>query len=962
VVLTQEKFVEDRRWKPVLSQVEGMEDGDPRSSILDPRFTVVCLDRDLPSIAPSDDNPKSCIDSENLSYVIYTSGSTGKPKGVAIDHRNTVALLHWAKEVFTADEIAGALASTSICFDLSVFELFVPLCWGGKIILVENALSLREAADKGITLVNTVPSAMATLLGVGALPESVRVVNLAGEPLCRELVNQLYQTGMVKKVYDLYGPSETTTYSTFTRRTANGPATIGRPIANTHVYLLDSHMHPVPIGVPGELYIGGAGVARGYLHLPELSSDKFISDPFSKDSGARIYRTGDVARYLPDGNIEFLGRTDNQVKIRGYRIELGEIESVLNQHPAVNECVVVAHDRSSAGERELIGYVIGRHESAPTVSELRCFLQERLPRFMVPSSFVSLNALPLTPNGKIDRNALPPPDGGQPLLDQGFVEPRMEIEELVAQVWREVLKLEKIGIYDNFFELGGHSLLAVQIVSRLRNTFRQEIPLRVFFEAPTMADLTKRIEKFVRKGRSATRPPIVPVPRDKPLPLSLNQEQLWNVNQMIPGTHFFNMPYVYHLNGGLNIAALEKALDEIITRHEALRTIFAEVDGNPVQVIKRGVRCQLVFIDVRSQSVDDVAQQATGLTLEERNKPFDLAVGPLFRTKLVRLTDVNYLLLVTMHHIISDQWSMKIFRRELAAFYEAHCQGHPLALPEPRIQFADYAFWERRLLESGLLDAELRYWKKRLAGTAHQLDVQVNGERSMKRSFRTARQPLELEEALFTRIKSFARGENCTPYMVLVAALEILLYCFTGQKHIRIGTLTANRGHEDIEGIIGHFLNIIILYIEVSPDLTIKQFLKRVRSRSILAYSHQDIPFEQLARALEEDRNVDRSSLLQVLFNYQSHSTETLTAGGLSFAPLHLPQLGIDSQVTITAYNLIFNLRESSTKLTGTVNYKTDVFQHHTVAAMIKDFYGILAVMTSRPDQLISESCVSRSA
>ena len=485
VLLTQQQLANDL-----------IEDSYSRSSILDRPIKVVCLDADWKVIAEEgEQNPVTGITPEHLAYVIYTSGSTGTPKGVAIEHRNTVALLSWAKEVFTDSELSAVLASTSICFDLSAFELFVPLSCGGRVVLVENALQLYETANANqVTLINTVPSVMTTLIRAGRLPDSVRVVNLAGEPLRPELVQELYQTATVEKVYDLYGPTETTTYSTFTLRVTDRPATIGRPICNTQVYILDSNLQPVPIGVPGEIHIGGGGVARGYLGRSELTKEKFISNPFSDDSNSRIYRTGDLARYLPDGQIQFHGRADNQVKIHGFRIELGEIESVLGQHPAVRQAVVNARE-NVPGDKRLVAYVVSRKEEACTTSELRHFLRLKLPEYMIPSAFVLLDSLPLTANGKVDRQALPAPDQNRVAAEQSYVAPRNPAEELLANIWAEVLKLEKIGIHDNFFGLGGHSLKATQVISRVRKALRLDLSVRVLFEAPTIAELASRIEQ-----------------------------------------------------------------------------------------------------------------------------------------------------------------------------------------------------------------------------------------------------------------------------------------------------------------------------------------------------------------------------------------------------------------------------------------------------------------------------------
>ena len=498
LLLTQGRLVGERfdnsGLKPVLSEGEGIEKGNSRSSIFDSRIQVVCLDRDWQETArEGDENPESGATAENLAYVIYTSGSIGRPKGVAIQHRSTATLVYWAREIFSPEDISGVLASTSICFDLSVFEIFFPLSWGGTVVLAKSALDLPTLQTAWqITLVNTVPSAIAELVRADGLPASVRTVCLAGEPLSTRLVQQIYQQQTIRKVFDLYGPSEDTTYSTFTLRTATGRATIGRPIANTQIYILSPRLGPIPIGVSGELYIGGDGLARGYLNRPELTAEMFIPNPFSAESGARLYKTGDLGRFLPDGNIEFLGRVDNQVKIRGFRIELGEIEFLLCQHPGVREAVVVARE-GVHGDKLLVAYLVATSENS-SVSELRGFLKAKLPAYMVPSAFVFLDVLPLTPNGKIDRKSLPAPDRHRDGVEQAYVAPRSLTEEILAEIWADVLKLDRVGIHDNFFDLGGHSLKATQVVSRMRKVFHSELPLRHLFEFPTIAELAAVID------------------------------------------------------------------------------------------------------------------------------------------------------------------------------------------------------------------------------------------------------------------------------------------------------------------------------------------------------------------------------------------------------------------------------------------------------------------------------------
>jgi amino acid adenylation domain-containing protein len=463
----------------------------------------------------SEEDLPSESNAENLAYVIYTSGSTGRPKGVLIEHRNAVAFLAWARKMFRKDDFAGVLASTSICFDLSIFELFAPLISGGRVILVENGLALGDVdIELKPTLVNTVPSVMAELLRLKKLPPSIHTVNLAGEPLKPSLVEAIYKETSARRVFDLYGPTETTTYSSYTLRTPGGIPSIGRPIDNTQIYILDSHLNPVPPGVTGELYIGGAGVARGYLNRPELSTEKFVRSPFSDTAGTRLYKTGDLAEYLPDGNIRYLGRVDNQIKLRGFRIELGEIEAVLNQHPMVRECVVVGRDDAGSDKR-LAAYVVAPLQSGETANELRMFLKSKLPDFMIPSLFTFMETLPLTPNGKVDRKALPMPDFAQERSAHRYVGPRTAVETRLAEIWTEVIKTSPIGVHDNFFDIGGHSLLAMQVISRTRAAFDIEIPVRQLFDSPTIGEMAQEIEKSSLKQNKGDTPAILRTARDR---------------------------------------------------------------------------------------------------------------------------------------------------------------------------------------------------------------------------------------------------------------------------------------------------------------------------------------------------------------------------------------------------------------------------------------------------------------
>jgi amino acid adenylation domain-containing protein len=934
---------------------------------------IVCLDTDWEVIAhESTQNSCAQVKPDNLAYVIYTSGSTGQPKGVAIEHRNTTALLHWARSVFTPEELSGVLASTSICFDLSIFELFVPLSWGGKVILVGNVLQLPSAPGRDqVTLINTGPSAMTELLRINGLPESLQTVNLAGEALRSALVEQIYGWRNVNKVYDLYGPSETTTYTTFTLRASNQPATIGRPIANSRIYILDGSLEPVPVGVTGEIFIGGAGVARGYLNRSELTAEMFIADPFREGQGGRLYRTGDRGRYLPDGNIEFLGRIDNQVKIRGYRIELGEIEAVLSKHPAVKDCVVAAvnHDSSDSENPKsktrtepsrsiqnpklssrLVAYFVAIVDQ-PSVNELRNFLQEKLPEYMVPSLLVQLDALPLSPNGKIDRLALRLRNDRRPELKETYGEPRTQVEELLAEIWEEVLRIDAVGIHDNFFELGGHSLLAIQIISRVREAFDKDVPLSALFDAPTVAGLAATIEKTI-SCRSDDLPSITRAPRDGLLPLSMNQEHLWRLDRMIPGTPFFNIPHVYQLTGNLDVSALEQALREIFRRHEALRTVFADVDGSPVQVIKAIAELKFPHVDLRAKSAEEISQEAANYILEERQGPFDLAVGPLVRLKLLRLTNTDYLLLVTMHHIISDYWSMQLFRRELVALYEAFAQGRPSSLPAPTIQFADFAIWERQLLQTSLLDNQLSYWKERLVAPLP--DSYGVSNYTKTPIFQISHEIVEFDQTLHVAIRRLAAREHCTAFAVLFAALGVALCAATGNQDVLIATLAANRSKTETEGVIGHMMNTLILRLQVSPLNTLQQLLRQVRGQLVEAFTHQEFPFEELARVLESDAGLARHSICQTLFSYQYRYPEVTKCSGLSVAPFSLHFSKTDKIIAPSAFSLILQVTASSTQLTGAVNYRTESLSDARARGLIHAFIKALRLMVNSPNENLS--------
>ncbi|PYT11829.1 MAG: non-ribosomal peptide synthetase, partial [Acidobacteria bacterium] len=707
------------------------------------RARVLCLDRDRDSLdKEACDPPRTAVLPGNLAYVIYTSGSTGRPKGAAIEHGSTVALLHWARQAFGDEDLAGVLASSSICFDSSVLEIFAPLSWGGTVILAENALELSTLkARQQVRLVNTVPSAIAELARTGGIPPSVRTVSLAGEALQNPLVQRIYEQKTIDRVINLYGLSEATVYTTMARplRGSTDATPIGRPVSNARVYLLDGNLDPVSPGVPGEICVGGIGPGRGYLNRPDLTAERFIPDPFGDLPGARLYRTGDLGRFRPDGTIDFLGRIDQQVKIRGFRIEPGEIESVLASHPAIGETVVQVREERD-GDRRLVAYVVPKSGPAPlSVRELRRYLAARLPEHMVPPAFVVLAALPRTPNGKLDRRALPAPGPSKLTADEAHVAPLTPEEKKLARLWGHVLKTDRVGLNDNFFEAGGHSLLATQLMSRLREAFKIDLSLRALFDAPTVAGLLRAIDSARAVSGEQAVQELRTAPRGGDLPLSFAQQRLWFLDRLEPGCAFYNIPAALRLVGALDAEALRRSLSEIVRRHEALRTTFKERLGEPVQDIAAATDLVLPVVDLGHVPAGGREAEVLRLARDEARAPFDLANGPLLRAGLVRLADDDHVLFLTTHHAVSDGWSMHVFLRELAHIYGAFHGGRPSPLAEPAFQYADFAVWQRQWLQGDVLREQLQYWKERLAGAPLVLDLPADHPRPAVQSYRGAR-------------------------------------------------------------------------------------------------------------------------------------------------------------------------------------------------------------------------------
>ena len=912
--------------------------------------------------------PSAVAAPEDLAYVIHTSGSTGQPKGIAVQHRPVANLIHWINREFGIGPADRVLFVTSLCFDLSVWDVFGLLAAGGTIHVASEA-ELADAerlvqilVEEPITVWDSAPAALVRLAPLfSAKPVAssrLRRVMLSGDWIPVTLPDRVRAAFPHAEVMSLGGATEATVWSNWFPIGEVDPSwpsiPYGRPIGNARYHVLDvldGGLAPCPVGVPGDLYIGGEVLCVGYLQ-PELTAAAFVPDPFAIEFGARLYRTGDRARYLADGNLEFLGRVDHQVKIRGFRIELGEIEVALARHAGVREAVVLARE-DVPGEKRLVAYVVPSRSVAPSGSELRDFLRLSLPEYMIPSAFVALDAFPVTANGKLDRQALP-----APVLESGARDerPRTPTEEALAGIWREVLGVERVGLSDSFFDLGGHSLLATQLVARLRDSFGAEVPLRAVFQSPALAELAAFVDA-ARPAHATEAPapgiigsPIRPVPRDGEggLPLSASQLRQWFLVQLDPASADYNLPIGLRLDGDLDRAALTAALAEIVRRHESLRTTFAGAGGRPVAVVSPDAVLPLAFVDLAAQPAAERAAEVRRLAAAEAGRPFDLATGPLLRGLLLRLGPAEHLLALTIHHIVFDGWSLGVLLRELAALYAAFTRGLPSPLPELPIQYADYAAWQAAELASPAMASRVSRWKERLAGAPPALELPADRPRPAVQSHRGGLLPLAVPAGLAAGLKDLAGREGGTLFMVLLAGYAALLSRITGQTDLSVGTYVANRPHEVLERLVGFFVNTVVLRADLSGDPSFREVVARLRDTTLDAFDDQEVPFERLLDELEIDRDLSRTPLFQVMFGVQNFAMPAVEAAGLAIRPVHV------AEQQRTAADLGFWMWEAGDELTGWVQWSTDLFDAATVERLLGRLTNLLAAAAADPELRLS--------
>ncbi|MBC8943737.1 non-ribosomal peptide synthetase [Xenorhabdus indica] len=905
---------------------------------------------------------QSGLTPSNLAYVLYTSGSTGLPKGVMIEHRNVVHLIHAHIQMTKLTQYDRVLQFASFGFDNSVAEIFPTLAVGATLILrpahikVPDAEFITFLQENNITVVD-LPTAFWHLWaqeinnGYSYPPKQLRSVAAGGEKAeSRHLKAWLSSPGTQKcRWINTYGPTETTVNATSSVFDKDNPCPfedipIGCPITNTRIYILDKQGQPVPVGVTGEIYIGGDGVARGYLNRPDLTSERFLYDPFSNKPEARMYHTGDLGRWQPDGNIHYLGRNDFQVKIRGFRIELGEIETQLVACIGVKDAIVIAREDDN-GDKRLVAYLIPQPNTILNVASLREQLSNNLASYMIPSAFVTLEAFPLNQSGKVDRAALPIPDRSASVTHE-YAAPQGEIEQQLAEIWQNLLGLKQVGRHDNFFELGGHSLLTVQVASRLRQTLNINVTLQNLFLQPTLADLAQTL---VIETQSI-QPDIIPVSRQEPLPLSWAQQRLWFLAQLDTAAQTaYHVSGGLHLHGVLDLPALTAAFDRLVARHEILRTTFRRVDGQARQIIGHpDCGFALTVHDFSQLPAADQHAAVEAVTDGEASQPFDFSHGPLIRAQLLKLADHQHRLLLTQHHIITDGWSLNILLHELATLYRAFTRGQPDPLPPLPVQYADYALWQRQWLQGTVLETQLAFWRQALHGTPALLALPTDHPRPAVQSYRGDLLPFTLSPSLVAALKALSQRHGTTLFMTLLTGWGILLARLSGQPDIVIGTPVANRQHSALEPLIGFFVNTLALRVTVDDNPSVQALLARVKAHTVAAYAHQDLPFEQLVEALQPPRSLSHSPIFQVMFaldNTPKHQRFDLP--GLTLTEMPAPR----SQAQ---FDLTLSLNETAEGISGDLEYATDLFGRATIERLSGYLTQILTAMAADDRQPVN--------
>nr|WP_217434597.1 pyoverdine non-ribosomal peptide synthetase PvdD [Pseudomonas aeruginosa] len=904
----------------------------------------------------AESDPLPTLSADNLAYVIYTSGSTGKPKGTLLTHRNALRLFSATEAWFGFDERDVWTLFHSYAFDFSVWEIFGALLYGGRLVIVPQWVSrspedfYRLLCREGVTVLNQTPSAFKQLMAVACSADmatqqpALRYVIFGGEALDLQSLRPWFQRfgDRQPQLVNMYGITETTvhvTYRPVSEADLEGGlvSPIGGTIPDLSWYILDRDLNPVPRGAVGELYIGRAGLARGYLRRPGLSATRFVPNPFPGGAGERLYRTGDLARFQADGNIEYIGRIDHQVKVRGFRIELGEIEAALAGLAGVRDAVVLAHD--GVGGTQLVGYVVA--DSAEDAERLRESLREslkrHLPDYMVPAHLMLLERMPLTVNGKLDRQALPQPDAS--LSQQAYRAPGSELEQRIAAIWAEILGVERVGLDDNFFELGGHSLLATRVISRVRQEQQLDASLKALFERPVLEAFAQGLE---RTTDAVSTIPLAD--RQQPLALSFAQERQWFLWQLEPESAAYHIPSALRLRGRLDVDALQRSFDSLVARHETLRTRFRLEGGRSYQQVQPAVS---VSIEREQFGEEGLIERIQAIVVQ----PFDLERGPLLRVNLLQLAEDDHVLVLVQHHIVSDGWSMQVMVEELVQLYAGYSQGLDVVLPALPIQYADYALWQRSWMEAGEKERQLAYWTGLLGGEQPVLELPFDRPRPARQSHRGAQLGFELSRELVEAVRALAQREGTSSFMLLLASFQALLYRYSGQADIRVGVPIANRNRVETERLIGFFVNTQVLKADLDGRMGFDELLAQARQRALEAQAHQDLPFEQLVEALQPERNASHNPLFQVLFNHQSEIRSVTPE--VQLEDLRLEGLAWDGQTA--QFDLTLDIQEDENGIWASFDYAADLFDASTVERLAGHWRNLLRGIVANPRQRLGE-------
>jgi amino acid adenylation domain-containing protein len=882
-----------------------------------------------------------------LAYVIYTSGSTGNPKGVMIEHRNLVDYVTGLNEKTQINECRSFALVSTIATDLGNTVIYASLVSGGALhLFTKESVSNIELLHRyfethQIDCLKIVPSHWKVLNSEEKLLLPAKLLIFGGEALPEKVVEAIRSTGTSCRIVNHYGPTETTIGKLLhivepgTKYEYTIP--VGKPFSNTKVLVLTNNLKLCPIGVPGQLYITGDGLARGYLNNPALTNEKFIRNPFSKQADSLMYSTGDLVKYLPDGNISFIGRVDNQVKIRGYRIELGEIESRLQQSNLVSQAVVLAKD-DQHGDKRLVAYIIpsGNLDREGVLMDLK----DQLPDYMIPAVWIELESFPLTANGKIDRNALPDPGSSETVSDR-YVAPQNDVEARLASIWQDVLEVDQVGINDDFFELGGHSLLAVRLVSAIRKAFEVEMPISDIFDFPTVSLLAAQIAG--NTGNEVLAPVKALSPRPQRIPLSFSQERLWFIDRL-EGSTQYHLPAVLRLKGELNKAALEYALQQVVNRHEVLRTVYVEQEGLVNQLVKEKNEWQLAEIEGAffTENPKALQQEINQLV----SAPFDLANDDMLRASLIELSGQDHVLVATLHHIASDGWSTAILVKEVAEFYQAFVEQRAALLPSIEVQYTDYASWQRDYLQDELLDKKISYWKEKLNGVSP-VQLPADFKRPAIQQTRGDITGFRIDKGLSQQLQQFSLDNGATIFMTLLAAFKVLLHRYSGQEDICIGTPVAGRQQQELEGLIGFFVNTLALRTQVNGDVSFKDLLQQVKATTMEAYVHQDVPFEKVVENVVKERDRSRSPVFQLMFIMRN----TPEVPELSFGNVQVTRQ--QHAHTTSQFDLTLVITETDNGLFGSVEYCTALYRSESIEKMIAHFNKLLASIINNPGQSI---------